>query len=96
MPDRTFVYIVRCVDGRLYVGHTRDLVAREQKHNDDRGAVFTAMRRPVRVVYSERHDSEADAIARERQLKRWSLAKKQALITGDHTTLYRLSRRRSR
>jgi putative endonuclease len=45
-------------------------------------------------VYSERHDSIREAIARERQLKRWTRAKKEALIVGDRETLKHLSKRR--
>jgi putative endonuclease len=40
------------------------------------------LRRPVRLVYSETHASEAQAIKRERQIKGWSRAKKEALIAG--------------
>jgi len=96
MPEASFVYILRCSDGRLYIGHTRDLTARELTHNEGRGAQFTAERRPVHVVYSESHPVEAAAIARERQLKRWSAKKKEALIAQDWATLNRLSRRRKR
>jgi predicted GIY-YIG superfamily endonuclease len=87
-----WVYVARCVDGTLYIGHTTNLVAREQTHNEGRGGTYTAQRRPVRIVYSERHRSLKEAIAREQQLKRWSRAKKEALIIGDRDTLKRLSR----
>ena len=40
------------------------------------------------------HNSHAAAIRRERQLKRWSGKKKEALMAGDLTTMKRLSRRR--
>jgi putative endonuclease len=86
-----FTYILRCADATLYVGHTEDLTSREQTHNDGRGAVYTATRRPVRIVYAEEHGSIEQAIARERQLKRWSRKKKEALIRGDHTGLDWLS-----
>jgi predicted GIY-YIG superfamily endonuclease len=39
--------------------------------------------RPVRLVYSEAHATRSEAIKRERQLKRWTRAKKEALIAGD-------------
>ena len=32
-----FIYILRCADDTLYVGHTEDLASREQTHNDGRG-----------------------------------------------------------
>ena len=90
-----FTYIARCADDTLYVGHTEDLASREQTHNDGKGAKYTAPRRPVRIVYAEEHASVESAIARERQLKRWSREKKEALIRDDRTALDWLSHRSS-
>jgi putative endonuclease len=78
-----FVYILRCADGTLYTGSTTDVQAREATHNSGRGAKYTAARRPVRVVYSEQHESRSAAQKREAQLKRHTRAKKEALIAGD-------------
>jgi predicted GIY-YIG superfamily endonuclease len=89
-----FTYIVRCADDTLYVGHTADLASREQIHNDGKGATYTAARRPVRMIYAEEHSSTANAIARERQLKRWNQKKKEALIADDRVALSSLARRR--
>jgi predicted GIY-YIG superfamily endonuclease len=91
-----WVYIVRCVDDSLYVGHTDDVLAREGTHNEGRGGRYTVARRPVRVVYSEQHDSTEGAIARERQLKRWTSGKKEALVAGNRKALKHLSKRRQR
>jgi predicted GIY-YIG superfamily endonuclease len=46
-------------------------------------------------VYAETFPSEAEAVKRERQLKRWSAAKKESLIAGDFQRLKRLSKARS-
>ena len=75
-----FVYIVRCADRTLYTGYARDPGAREKMHNSGRGARYTAGRRPVRLVYSESFRSIGDALRRERQLKRWRRARKEALV----------------
>jgi predicted GIY-YIG superfamily endonuclease len=90
-----FVYFLRCVDGSLYAGHTESLETREKTHNEGRAARYTAIRRPVRLVYAETFESLEAAVCRERQLKRWSPAKKEALIVGDIERLKLLSRRRS-
>ena len=82
-----WVYIVRCVDRTLYVGHTDDIHSREKTHNEGGGARYTARRRPVRLVYSEPRSSIEEAIERERQLKRWTTRKKEALIVGDSAAL---------
>jgi predicted GIY-YIG superfamily endonuclease len=91
-----FTYIVRCADDTLYVGHTDDLASREQTHNDGRGAVYTTRRRPVHMVYAEEHASLENAIARERQLKRWTQKKKEALIVNDRAALRSLGRKPTR
>ncbi len=53
---------------------------------------YTFKHRPVRLVYSEAFRSEDEALAQERQLKRWSRGKKVALIAGDLDRLKRLSK----
>ena len=90
-----FVYLLRCIDNSLYVGSTTDLSAREQAHNAGTASIYTAARRPVRVIYHEHYDTLAAAIRRERQLKRWTAGKKEALVRGDTATLKLLSKRRS-
>jgi putative endonuclease len=88
-----FVYLVRCSDQSLYVGHTRNLASREQAHIEGYGAAYTAKRRPVRMVYAEEYPSELEALRRERQIKGWTSRKKEALIAGDDASLKRLSKR---
>ena len=77
-----FVYIVQCVDGSLYTGWAVDVLARVKVHNAGRGAKYTQTRRPVHLVYSETWPSRADAMRREREIKRWSRARKLALFCG--------------
>jgi putative endonuclease len=59
------------------------------------GAAYTFKRLPVNLVYSEPHPTRLAAIRRERQLKRWTRKKKEALVDGDLTLLRSLSKRRS-
>lgn len=85
-----FVYVLRCADDSFYIGETNDVARRVARHNDGTGAVHTAKRRPGRLVYAEEHPSRADCLKRERQLKRWTRAKKEALIAGDRVLLAKL------
>jgi putative endonuclease len=88
-----YVYILRCADGRYYVGATRaSLEKRVAEHNAGTYDGFTKSRRPVALVFSDYFDRITDAIAAERQLKGWSRAKKEALIAGDFERLVELSR----
>ncbi|HEY1683196.1 MAG TPA: GIY-YIG nuclease family protein [Tepidisphaeraceae bacterium] len=96
MPSSSFfVYILRCSDGSLYVGHTTDVEQRLKTHNDGKGASWTASRRPVTLLYSEPAADEPSAIRRELQIKRWTTAKKLALIAGNHQDLKALARCRA-
>ena len=88
-------YILLCTDGSSYVGHTEDVQLRIVTHNAGKGACYTACRRPVKLAFSETHPSKSKAIAREAQIKKWSRARKQALIDGDITKLHKLVKRRS-
>ena len=89
-----YLYMLRCADGSYYVGSTRtDLEFRVAQH--DAGALggYTAERRPVSLVFSQHFESISDAIAAERQVKGWSRAKKEALISGDWDRVSMLARR---
>ena len=74
-----FVYMVRCADDSLYTGWALDVAARVRAHNAGRGARYTRARRPVTLVYSEAWPTRADAMRRERALKRLPRARKLAL-----------------
>lgn len=91
-----YVYILRCADGTHYTGVTSDYESRVSNHqagNDPRA--YTYNRRPVTLARVEEFDSVIEAISREKQLKRWSHAKKRALIEGDMERLMKLSKAKS-
>jgi predicted GIY-YIG superfamily endonuclease len=92
--DSFFIYIVRCANDSLYVGHSADVHTRVRCHNNGLGAAWTAARRPVVLVYTETAQSEEAAVKCERQIKRWTHAKKLALINGDQAKLKSLAKRR--
>ena len=85
-----FVYILRCADRSLYIGEADDVDARIARHRDGRSCNYTAMRLPVELVYVEKLANRVEARRREAQLKRWTRAKKEALISGDLALLKRL------
>jgi putative endonuclease len=77
-----FVYILRCADDALYVGETNELDLRVAKHNEGSASRFTAQRRPVALVHSEAYATRDAALKRERQIKGWVRAKKDALVAA--------------
>lgn len=68
--------------GTLYIGVTSNLVARLWEHREGATASFTKQYGAVRLVYFERFEVMASAIAREKQLKRWHRQWKVNLIEG--------------
>ena len=90
-----YVYLLRCSDGSYYAGHTNDLEQRLAAH--ERGVIegYTLSRRPVELVFSDRFSTRLEAFHRERQIKGWARARKEALIKGDWEGLVELSDRSS-
>ena len=80
-----YCYIVRCADGTLYTGVTTELARRLKEHNAGQGARYTAGRRPVQLVWKEKHPSRSSAQRRETQIKRLPRAEKEALIRPKKT-----------
>ena len=96
MTDGAWLYILRCSDGSYYVGTTRtSLEIRLAQHNAGAFQGYTVTRRPVELIFSQWFDRIADAIENERKLKKWSRAKKEALIRGDFESLQQLAKRKS-
>ena len=89
-----YVYLLRCADGSYYTGHTEDLEIRLAAHQMGEFPGYTKKRRPVELAFSEEFPSRDDALQRERQIKGWTRAKKEALIAGDWERLRQLSKGR--
>ncbi|MEK7132940.1 MAG: GIY-YIG nuclease family protein [Patescibacteria group bacterium] len=69
-----YVYLLKSeVDNELYIGSTSDLKRRFAEHNSGQSRA-TKPRRPFQLVYYEAYKSRADAIFREKNLKRYSRA----------------------
>lgn len=75
-----FVYILECSDGTYYVGCTNNLEKRLLEHNSSKkGAHYTKLRRPVKLLYKEEYRTLLRARGREAEIKRWKREKKQTL-----------------
>ena len=76
-----FTYMVRCSDNTLYTGITTDLARRIEEHNNSyKGAKYTKARRPVSLVYSEKHSDRSSASKHEYRIKKMSREAKNLLI----------------
>jgi len=74
-----YVYVLLCEDGSYYTGCTKDVSCRVERHQKGRGARYTRMRNPERVVYVEEFDTRGQAMKREREIKSLSHSQKQRL-----------------
>ena len=76
-----YVYMVQSSSRRaLYIGITSDLEQRVWQHKNGTFGGFSADYKTHRLVYFERFSEVTNAIAREKQLKRWRRAKKEWLV----------------
>ena len=90
------VYILKCSDDSYYTGVTSDLEKRMKQHNEGEfWYCYTFNKRPLQLVYTREFKDNLEAIAFEKQIKRWSRAKKEALIAGDIAKLKELSKSKS-
>jgi putative endonuclease len=88
-----YVYIIECSDGFYYTGVTNDVEQRVLQHNEGiNPTCYTFKRRPVTLKYFEHYTEVLQAIQREKQLKGWSRAKKEALFKQDFELLKELSK----
>jgi predicted GIY-YIG superfamily endonuclease len=78
-----YVYILRCKDGSYYTGHAKDVEKRFEMHKKGKGARYTRMHEPEKLVYLEQFESRSEAMRRERRIKRFSHNKKQQLINNN-------------
>ena len=75
-----YCYIVECADGTYYTGWAVDPERRVAVHNKGRGARYTRMRLPVKLVYVEAQPDRTTAMKRERAIKKLAREKKQKLF----------------
>jgi len=79
-----YFYILRCCDNSLYSGITKNPERREKEHNESKSKAsrFTRSRRPVKLVYIEKHKNLKSAMKREIEIKKWKKVKKEALVNN--------------
>ena len=88
-----YTYILLCDEKIFYVGLTSNLENRLESHLNKYN-IGTKKFSHIELVYSEQYPSRKLAENREIQLKKWSVAKKKALIEGNINLLKQLSKSR--
>ena len=86
-----YVYILAGDSRTLYTGVTNDLARRLYEHRSGFGSAFTRRYSVHRLVHVETATDPRAAIAREKQIKRWTRRKKVALIEATNPAWAELS-----
>ena len=92
---QSYVYILKCSDNTYYTGVTSNLEQRMFQHNTGYFPdSYTASRRPLELVFYAEFTDINFAIEKEKQIKKWSRLKKEALINGDYDSLPNLAKKK--
>ena len=80
-----YCYIVECSDGTYYTGWAIDPERRVATHNKGRGAKYTKMRLPVKLIYVEEQPDRTSAMKREIAIKKMGRdGKKKLIVKSKH------------
>ena len=79
-----YVYVILCKDNSFYTGYTKDLDSRMRLHMNGKAARYTRMHRPKKIVYVEEFGSRAEAMRREKSVKRLNHSQKLELINSQN------------
>lgn len=86
------VYILRFSNNTLYIGQTNNLEQRLKDHKakSTRASKFSKENGDFKHIYQESYPTLLESMRREKQLKGWTRAKKEALILGNMDLLKKL------
>jgi len=90
-----YVYILLWSDGSYYTGVTNNINLRFEQHSSGLNpSAYTFSRRPIQLVFYTEFNDINFAIQKEKQFKKWSKMKKEALINGEFENLPNLSKKK--
>jgi putative endonuclease len=74
-----FLYLLECVNGKIYTGITTDVEARFNKHLTGKGAKFTKINPPSHIIATKLCKNRSEASKLEYQIKQLPASQKRAL-----------------
>ena len=81
-----FVYMLECLNGKIYTGITTDVETRFKKHCSGKGAKFTKINPPSHILATKPCENRSEASKLEYQVKELSSSKKRVLsLTWNQT-----------
>jgi putative endonuclease len=78
MDGGWWLYLIECQGGSLYTGITKDVTARYAAHCAGKGARYTRMYPPVRLLAVQSFENRSEASKAEHALKRRTAAEKRS------------------
>ncbi|WP_338232390.1 GIY-YIG nuclease family protein [Companilactobacillus muriivasis] len=78
-----YVYMLLCSDKTFYTGTSNNVEKRVATHNAGKGAKYTKVRRPVKLMYSEELANKSEALKREIAIKKLSRQQKITLLKSN-------------
>ena len=92
---QSYVSIIKCSDSSYYTGITSNLSSRIYKHNSGfYPDCYTFNKKQLELVFYCEFTDINIAIEKEKQIKKWSKIKKEALINGEFESLINLAKKR--
>lgn len=76
---RYYVYVLLCQDGTFYTGYAKNLDVRLNMHEQGKGARYTRVHKPEKLVYIEEFGTRKEAMHREREIKKLGHEEKKRL-----------------
>mgnify|MGYP003673532985 CR=1 FL=1 len=91
----SYVYILKCSDNTYYTGVTSNLEKRLLEHESGKyPESYTYSRKPLKLVFYADFTDISIAIQTEKQIKKWSRVKKEALINDEFEKLPNLAKKK--
>ena len=78
MEDNHFVYILLTERNTLYCGYTDNVEKRFQAHLEGKGAKYTKVNKPVKILWQKKFTTKSEALKEEYRIKH-NLTRKQKL-----------------
>ncbi len=75
-----YVYILLCKNDKFYTGIAKDPQQRFVSHQNKKGAKYTRMNKPIKIIYIEQCLDRSAALKREMQIKKMTKSKKIKLV----------------
>jgi len=92
MQNHFYLYILKCINGAYYIGHTDNIEKRMSEH--DQGLIkncYTTNKRPVELIFLQTFPTRDAAFHAERQIKGWSRKKKEAFMENNWDKIKQLN-----